>query len=93
MLVGLAGHLSSFNGAYDYPSGGIYPDHVPYYSMRVLLAIPGIAMVPLAWGTAVELGMTMWSSHLVTLMVLLGEFRKELGFDTRGLGWGLIELI
>lgn len=74
MLVGLAGYLSGFDGSYDYPSGADYPPHVPFYSMRVLLAIPGILMVPLAWGTAVELRFTEWSKHLVTLMVLCGKF-------------------
>ena len=73
MLVGLAGALSGFNGSFDFPSGAVYPDHVPFRAMRVLLALPGIAMVPLAWGTAVELRFTRWSRHIVTLMVLCGE--------------------
>lgn len=72
MLVGLAGALAGFNGSFDYPSGAVYPDHVPYQTMRVLLALPGVAMVPLAWGTAVELRFSKWSSHIVTLMVLCG---------------------
>ncbi|KAL8277538.1 hypothetical protein RQP46_010093 [Phenoliferia psychrophenolica] len=70
MLVGLAGALSGFNGSFDFPSGAVYPDHVPYRTMRILLALPGIAMVPLAWGTAVELRFSRWSTHIVTLMVL-----------------------
>jgi len=40
--------------------------------MRIMLALPGVAMVPLAWGTAVELRMTKWGRHIVTLMVLTG---------------------
>ncbi|GAA5971301.1 hypothetical protein JCM11641_008301 [Rhodosporidiobolus odoratus] len=70
MLVGLAGAVSGFNGAFDYPSGAVYPDHVPFRAMRILLALPGVAMVPLAWGTAVELRMSKWGTHIVTLMVL-----------------------
>ncbi|KDE06245.1 hypothetical protein MVLG_03404 [Microbotryum lychnidis-dioicae p1A1 Lamole] len=70
MLVGLAGALTGFNGSYDFPSGAPYPDHVPYTAMRVLLALPGVAMVPLAWGTALELRFSRWSTHIVTLMVL-----------------------
>jgi hypothetical protein len=31
-------------------------------------------MVPLAWGTAVELKMSKWGRHIVTLMVLCGAF-------------------
>ncbi|SCV67340.1 BQ2448_5986 [Microbotryum intermedium] len=68
MLVGLAGALTGFNGSYDFPSGVSYPDHVPYTAMRVLLALPGVAMVPLAWGTALELRFSRWSTHIVTLM-------------------------
>ncbi len=73
MLVGLAGVLSGFNGSYDFPSGQVYPDHVPYKAMRVFMALPGIAMVPLAWGTAFELGFTSRARHIVTLMVLCGK--------------------
>lgn len=70
MLVGLAGVLTGFNGSFDFPSGATYPDHVPYRGMRILMALPGVAMVPLAWGTAVELGFTWYGRHIVTLMVL-----------------------
>ncbi|GAA95617.1 glycosyltransferase family 39 protein [Mixia osmundae IAM 14324] len=70
MLVGLAGALSGFDGSYDFPSGNTYPDHVPFKAMRIFLALPGAAMVPLAWGTAVELGFSGYSRHIVTLMTL-----------------------
>lgn len=70
MLVGLSGLLAGFNGSFDFPSGATYPEHVPYKAMRIMMAMPGIAMVPLAWGTAVELGFTWYGRHIVTLMVL-----------------------
>ncbi|KAM0787088.1 hypothetical protein ACM66B_006346 [Microbotryomycetes sp. NB124-2] len=70
MLVGLAGALSGFNGSFDYPSGAVYPDFVPYRAMRILLALPGVALVPLAWGTAIELRFSRWSTHIVTMMAL-----------------------
>ncbi|GAA5830517.1 hypothetical protein JCM11251_002496 [Rhodosporidiobolus azoricus] len=70
MLVGLAGAISGFNGSFDFPSGAVYPSHVPFRAMRILTALPGVAMVPLAWGTAVELRMSKWGRHIVTLMVL-----------------------
>lgn len=73
MLVGLAGALSGYNGSYTFESGADYPPHVPYHMMRVLLALPGVAMVPLAWGTASELRFSLWSRHIVTLMVLCGK--------------------
>ena len=43
-LAGLAGALSGFNGSFDYPSGAVYPDHVPFHAMRIMLALPGVAM-------------------------------------------------
>ena len=73
MLVGLAGLLSGYDGTFEFKSGEVYPDTVPYVAMRVMLATFGVLMVPLAWYTSVELGMSQWASHLTTLMVLLGE--------------------
>lgn len=72
MLVGLAGALSGFNGSYDFSSGQTYPDHVPFRAMRIMLAMPGVAMVPLAWGTSLELGFSNYGKHIVTLMTLCG---------------------
>ena len=76
MLVGLAGALSGYNGSFDFPSGAVYPSHVPFRAMRVLLALPGVAMVPLAWGTAYELRFTEYAKHLVTIMTLCGARRS-----------------
>jgi dolichyl-phosphate-mannose-protein mannosyltransferase len=73
MLVGLAGLLAGYDGSFDFKSGEVYPDSVPYVAMRVMLATFGVGMVPLAWYTAVELGMSPWSCHLTALMVLLGN--------------------
>ena len=73
MLVGLAGLLSGYDGSFEFKSGEKYPEHVPYVAMRVLIATFGVAMVPLAWYTAVEFGMSWKACHLVALMVLLGQ--------------------
>jgi hypothetical protein len=73
MMVGLAGVLSGFDGTYDFPSGQVYPKHVPFTSMRILLALPGVALVPIAWATALELGFSEYSRHIVTIMVLSGS--------------------
>ena len=70
MLVGLAGLLSGYDGSFDFKSGEKYPTGVPYVAMRVILACFGVGMVPLSWFTAVELGMSEWACHLVSLMVL-----------------------
>jgi dolichyl-phosphate-mannose-protein mannosyltransferase len=74
MLVGLAGLLAGYDGGFEFKSGEAYPDSVPYVAMRVMLATFGVGMVPLAWYTAVELGMSQWSCHLTALMVLLGDY-------------------
>ncbi|TCD70275.1 Protein O-mannosyltransferase 2 [Steccherinum ochraceum] len=71
MLVGLAGLLSGYDGSFDFKSGEKYPEQVPYVAMRVLMATFGVAMVPLGWYTAVELGMSWRACHLVALMILL----------------------
>lgn len=74
MLVGFAGLLSGYDGSFEFKSGTEYPENVPYVAMRVLMAMFGVAMVPLGWYTAVELGMSWRACHLVALMVLLGEY-------------------
>lgn len=74
MLVGLAGLLSGYDGSFEFKSGETYPEHVPYVAMRVMMALFGVAMVPLGWYTAVELGMSWRACHLVALMVLLGTY-------------------
>ena len=72
MLVGAAGLLAGYDGGFEFKSGEPYPDAVPYVAMRVMMAMFGVAMVPLGWYTAVELGMSWRACHLVALMVLLG---------------------
>ncbi|QRW17678.1 hypothetical protein RhiXN_02602 [Rhizoctonia solani] len=70
MLVGLAGLLSGYDGTFEFKSGEKYPDSVPFVTMRVMLALFGVAMVPLAWFTAKELRFTNRACHLVTIMTL-----------------------
>ncbi|KAI0063415.1 glycosyltransferase family 39 protein [Artomyces pyxidatus] len=70
MLVGLAGLLSGYDGSFEFKSGENYPAEVPYVAMRVIMATFGVALVPLGWYTAVELGMSTRACHLVALMVL-----------------------
>ena len=77
MLVGLAGLLSGYDGHFDFASGAVYNDTVPYVAMRVMMATFGVAMVPLGWYTAVELGMSWRACHLVALMVLCGMFARS----------------
>ena len=72
MLVGLAGLLAGYDGTFAFESGATYPEQVPDVAMRVMLATFGVALVPLGWYTAVELGMSPMACHLVALMVLCG---------------------
>jgi len=74
MLVGFAGLLSGYNGGYEFKSGEMYPEDVPFVAMRVILATFGVLMVPLGWYTAIELGMSTRACHLVALMCLCGTF-------------------
>jgi dolichyl-phosphate-mannose-protein mannosyltransferase len=78
MLVGLAGLLSGYDGSFEFKSGEAYPNTVPFVAMRVMLATFGVGMVPLAWYTSEELGMSQWACHLTTLMVLFGEFSARI---------------
>ena len=78
MIVGLVGLLSGYDGTFEFKSGEAYPDNVPFVAMRVMLATFGVGMVPLAWFTSLELGMSQWACHLVTLMVLFGAYVVEL---------------
>jgi len=73
MIVGLVGLLAGYDGNFEFKSGEVYPQQVPYVAMRVMLATFGVAMVPLGWYTAVELGMSAWACHLTALMVLCGK--------------------
>ncbi|ODN79524.1 hypothetical protein L202_03485 [Cryptococcus amylolentus CBS 6039] len=70
MLVGLAGLLAGYTGNFDFKSGVQYPPDVPYTAMRVILATFGVALVPLAWFTAGELGWSRFTRHWVTICVL-----------------------
>ncbi len=74
MLVGLAGLLSGYDGSYEFKSGEMYPENVPYVAIRVIMATFGVLMVPLGWYTAVELGMSARACHMVALMCLCGAF-------------------
>lgn len=71
ILVSLAGALSGFNGNFEFESGSDYPAEVPYVKMRVIMAVYGILMVPVAFLTAQSFRWDWRAKHLFTLMVLL----------------------
>ena len=70
MLVGLAGLLSGYDGHFEFKSGETYPDNVNFYGMRIIMAMYGVAMVPIAWSTSGALGWDWRSRHLLALIVL-----------------------
>lgn len=71
MLVGLAGAMSGYNGSFEFKSGEHYPEGEHYYvGMRVILALFGVVMVPVAWRSSSALGWNKRSRHLLALMVL-----------------------
>lgn len=70
MLVGLAGLLSGYGGQFEFKSGEAYPHDVNYVGMRIILAMFGVAMVPIAWSTSGAFGWNWRTRHVLTMMVL-----------------------
>lgn len=73
MLVGLSGWLVGYDGSFDFQSGAAFPEGLNYWGMRLFNAAWGAFMVPLAYGTAKEFGMSMRASILAATMVLFGK--------------------
>ncbi|KOS15054.1 glycosyltransferase family 39 protein [Malassezia pachydermatis] len=71
ILVAVSGWLSGFDGNYEFDSGSDYPANVPFISMRVIMAMYGVMMVPVAFLTAQSFGWNWRTKHFFTLMVLL----------------------
>lgn len=70
ILVGLAGLLSGYDGQFDFESGDAYPADLPYVRMRIIMAMYGILMVPVAYLTARCFQWNWRARHLFTLMVI-----------------------
>ncbi|KAJ1671325.1 Protein O-mannosyltransferase 2 [Coemansia sp. RSA 1836] len=70
MLVALAQTMAGFNGSYDFKPHSKYPDHVNYTSMRVQIAMYGIALVPLAYLTCLQLRMSRPMAVLAASFIL-----------------------
>ncbi|KAJ2908352.1 Protein O-mannosyltransferase 2, partial [Coemansia aciculifera] len=70
MLVALAQTMAGFNGSYDFKPHSKYPDHVNYTSMRVQVAMYGIALVPLAYLTCLQLRMSRPMAALAASFIL-----------------------
>jgi len=70
MLLGFSGVLSNYTGSFNFESGKKYPENVNYASMRRFCAFFGAAMIPLAYATSREMGLSKRASTLAGLMVL-----------------------
>lgn len=79
MLVGLSGYLAGYNGSWDFPSGEKYPDYIDYTKMRLFNATFSALCVPLAYFTGKEVGFSMFTTWLFTLMVALESSYVTLG--------------
>lgn len=79
MLIGLSGYLVGYNGSWDFNSGETYPSYIDYTKMRVFNATFSALCVPLAYYTLKQVGFSIASTWLFTLMVCL-----ELSYITLG---------
>ncbi|KAJ1966191.1 Protein O-mannosyltransferase 2, partial [Dispira parvispora] len=70
MLVALSGLLARYRGNFEFKSGADYPDHVNYIVMRVFNACFGVALVPLAYFTALQLRLSRNAAILAAVFVL-----------------------
>ncbi|KAJ2714855.1 Protein O-mannosyltransferase 2 [Coemansia spiralis] len=70
LTVALVQHLAGHNGTFGFPSAAAYPPWVAYAQMRAMLAVFGIALVPLAYTICVVLGMPRSVCSLAALFVL-----------------------
>jgi len=79
MLVGLSGYLAGYNGSWDFPSGEAYPDYIDFTKMRIFQAVFSGLCVPLAYFTMKEIGYSVATTWLFTLMVSLESCYVTLG--------------
>jgi dolichyl-phosphate-mannose-protein mannosyltransferase len=77
LLIGLSGLLAGYDGSFDFNSGTTYPESLNYPAMRFFLAIFGALLVPLAYGTAIELGFSRRGAFLAGLLVLCGNYNNN----------------
>ncbi|KAI9099505.1 Dolichyl-phosphate-mannose-protein mannosyltransferase-domain-containing protein [Phlyctochytrium arcticum] len=70
MINGMAGLVAGFNGTFEFESGHKYPEDLNYSVMRVVNALFGAGMVPIAYLTAVQLHFSKAACALMAIMVL-----------------------
>ena len=70
MINAFAGLLAGFNGAFEFESGVTYPPELKYTVMRVINAIFGALVTPLAYTTAIHMKMSQSGAILFALMTV-----------------------
>ncbi|KAI9017818.1 Dolichyl-phosphate-mannose-protein mannosyltransferase-domain-containing protein [Gaertneriomyces semiglobifer] len=70
IMNGLAGYVAGVNASFAFESGHTYPSDVNYPIMRIMNALFGAMLVPLAYFTAQQLHMSRAACLLVGCMVL-----------------------
>lgn len=70
LLVGLSGYLAGYDGSFDFASGKTFPEPAKMIMMRQFNALFGILCTPLAYYTAVDLGLSQHTVWFVTLLVV-----------------------
>ncbi|XP_071832384.1 protein O-mannosyl-transferase 2-like isoform X2 [Apostichopus japonicus] len=70
MLIGLAGHLSGYDGAFTFESPGTKYEDVNYLGMRILCATLGVLIVPLVYLIVLEWSFSVTAASLASLFVL-----------------------
>ncbi|KAI9488653.1 glycosyltransferase family 39 protein [Zychaea mexicana] len=70
MLVALSGWLAGYDGSFSFESGKEYPENVNFAAMRIFNAFWGALIIPMAYATSRQLGMSMAASTLAAAMVL-----------------------
>lgn len=71
LLVALSGYLAGFDGEFKFESNTAYPEGNQFTYMRIFNCLFGIACVPMAYFTALELNFSMWTTWFVSLSFAL----------------------
>ncbi|KAJ1875505.1 Protein O-mannosyltransferase 2 [Coemansia sp. RSA 990] len=70
MLVALAEVVAGHNGTFNFKSGSAYPEYVNYTMMRIQISLYGVALVPLAYLTCLQLNLSRSMAVLAACFVL-----------------------
>lgn len=80
-LLYLAGHLAGYNGNFTFDRiGSPYSDSVPIKALRLVPAISGSLIVPMAYQLMLEISTYQWTAILAALLVLFGKLFKSFNY-------------